>query len=308
MAAWRSEFRPSRVPLFAAGRPLAREASGLDPLPSVISGSLRASKLDAGGRPDTVATHCRTLNGLTLAEHTNRVALVTGASRGVGASTALLLAARGYDIVVNYHSKRSRAEEIASSVRALGRRALVGQADLTIGSEVASMVESVRVEFHHINVLILNASGGLEKGKPPDYAMRLNLEAQVRVVDCSLPLMPSGSRIVFVTSHMAHFYAAKGMTGPYEPVAASKYAGEQALLARRWEFVKLGLGLVVVSGDMIEGTITPRLLERMDRGMTRARREQVGALPTVEEFARAITDAATSAELANSTIFVGNKD
>jgi 3-oxoacyl-[acyl-carrier protein] reductase len=65
---------------------------------------------------------------------------------------------------------------------------------------------------------------------------------------------------------------------------------------------------VVVSGDMIEGTITPKLLERMDRGMTRSRREQVGKLPTVEEFARAIADAAGSATSALSTVFVGNTD
>jgi NAD(P)-dependent dehydrogenase (short-subunit alcohol dehydrogenase family) len=243
-----------------------------------------------------------------LVERTNQVALVTGASRGVGAATALLLAERGYDIVVNYHSKRSRAEETASAVRAFGRRALVAQADLTSGADVASMVASVPSEFQHINVLILNASGGLEKGKPPDYAMQLNLEAQVRVVDYTLPLMPKDGRIVFVTSHMAHFYAVRGMAGPYGPVAASKYAGEQALLARRTEFTRLGVSLVVVSGDMIEGTITPKLLERMDKGMTRSRRDQVGALPTVEEFARAVVEAATSAEPASSTIFVGSTD
>lgn len=243
-----------------------------------------------------------------MAEHKNRVALVTGASRGVGASTASSLARSGYDIVVNYHSKRSRAEEVASVVRTFGQRALVAQADLTSGAEVASMLESVRSEFGHIDVLILNASGGLEKDKPPDYAMRLNLEAQVHLVDSALSLMPTGSRIVFVTSHLAHFHASKRVSGPYAPVAASKHAGEQALRARRTEFAKLGVDLVVVSGDMIEGTITPRLLERMNRGMTQTRREQAGALPTVEEFARAIADVASRADPADSTIFVGSTD
>jgi NAD(P)-dependent dehydrogenase (short-subunit alcohol dehydrogenase family) len=243
-----------------------------------------------------------------LAEYKNRVALVTGASRGVGASTALSLAQRGYDIVVNYHSKGARAEEIASAVRSFGRRALTAQADLTSNADLASMLESVRLEFEHVDVLILNASGGLEKGKPPNYAMQLNLEAQMRIVDSALPLMPAGGRIVFVTSHLAHFYASKEVSGPYQPVAASKYAGEQALRARHTEFAKLGISLVVLSGDMIEGTTTPRLLERMNRGMTQSRREQVGALPTVEEFARAIADAASAAEPAESTIFVGSID
>jgi NAD(P)-dependent dehydrogenase (short-subunit alcohol dehydrogenase family) len=170
------------------------------------------------------------------------------------------------------------------------------------------MMESVRSEFQRIDALILNASGGLEKGKPPNYAMQLNLEAQVHVVDSALPLMPDGGRIVFVTSHLAHFYGSRNITGAYEPVAASKYAGEQALRARRAEFANRGIHLVVVSADMIEGTITPRLLERMDRGTTQARREQVGALPTIDEFARAIADAASVPEPTDATVFVGNTD
>jgi 3-oxoacyl-[acyl-carrier protein] reductase len=185
---------------------------------------------------------------------------------------------------------------------------MAGQADLTNKPDGDSMMELIRQEFQRIDVLVLNASGGLEKGKSPDYAMRLNLDAQVGVVDGALPLMSGAGRIVFVTSHMAHFYAERGMSGPYEPVAASKYAGEQALRARRTEFANLGIGLVVVSGDMIEGTITPKLLERMDRGMTVARREQVGSLLTIDAFAEAIADAASSRDTTNETIFVGKTD
>jgi hypothetical protein len=59
---------------------------------------------------------------------------------------------------------------------------------------------------------------------------------------------------------------------------------------------------------MIEGTITPRLLERMDRGMVQNRRRQAGALPTIDEFAHAIADAASSPEPAGATIFVGSTD
>jgi 3-oxoacyl-[acyl-carrier protein] reductase len=236
------------------------------------------------------------------------VALVTGASRGIGASVSKLLAERGLDIVVNYHSKRPRAEIVASAVRGHGRRALLAQADLTCREAVAAMVETVRVEFGRIDLLILNASGGLEKGKPTDYAMQLNLTAQVSLVDLILPLMPSGGRIVFVTSHLAHFYADRGAKGPYEPVAASKYAGEQALNVRRPEFNALGVSLVIVSGDMIEGTITRKLLERMKPGVTQARRDQAGQLPTVEEFAKAIVDAAFDSKRGDAVIFVGHVD
>jgi isoaspartyl peptidase/L-asparaginase-like protein (Ntn-hydrolase superfamily) len=68
----------------------------------------------------------------------------------------------------------------------------------------------------------------------------------------------------------------------------------------------LGITLSIVSGDMIEGTITPRLLERMDRGVMQSRREQAGALPTVDEFAEAIANAASMPESSNDTIFVGS--
>lgn len=72
--------------------------------------------------------------------------------------------------------------------------------------------------------------------------------------------------------------------GPYEPVVASKYAGEQALLKRRPKFDKLEISLGIVSGDMIERAITLKLLDRVDRGTIQARRTQAGALPTVSEF------------------------
>jgi 3-oxoacyl-[acyl-carrier protein] reductase len=243
-----------------------------------------------------------------MAEGVRRVALITGASRGVGASIAALLADRGFNVVINYHSKRSRAEDVAADVQARGGRALIVQADLTKSDETSAMVSTIGMTFGRLDALVLNASGGLEKGKPPEYAMDLNLNAQIGLVDASLPLIPRGGRIVFITSHMAHFYAERGMVGSYQPVAASKYAGEQALRARQTEFADRGVALAVVSGDMIEGTITPRLLERMDRGMTSARLEQVGSLPTVAEFAFAIAEAVTTAHPSGHTVFVGSTD
>jgi NAD(P)-dependent dehydrogenase (short-subunit alcohol dehydrogenase family) len=179
---------------------------------------------------------------------------------------------------------------------------------MTNRDDIAGMIEAVRNEYGRLDVLVLNASGGLEKDKSADYAMQLNLTAQVQLVDAALPLMPKGSRIVFVTSHMAHFHGEKPMSGPYEAVAASKFAGEKALRARAAEFADSGIGFVVVSGDMIEGTITPKLLERIDKGTIETRRRQAGSLPTVEEFAAAIAEAALSPESRSSTIFVGSTE
>lgn len=236
-----------------------------------------------------------------------RVALVTGASRGIGAEVAYKLAERGADIVVNYRSKRPRAEEVATSIRALGRRAVLAQADLTDADESTAMFDLVGREYGRLDLLILNASGGLEKDKAEDYALQLNRSAQERAADLSIPLMMQGSRIVFVTSHLAHFYGQKPTFPGYEVVAASKYAGEQALRARVPALTDRGIRLVVVSGDLIEGTITPRLMEREQRGLIEGRRAQVGTLPTIPEFAQAIVDAATDPNVeSGTTIFVGS--
>ena len=238
-----------------------------------------------------------------------KVALVTGGSRGVGAAVVALFAERGADVVINYRTKGSRAEEIANAVRAAGRHALLAQADITHDGDVAAMLHATQDHFGRLDFLILNASGGLEKDKPADYATRINVTAQTRIVDLALPLMPTHGRIVFVTSHMAHFHGQKPVYDPYEPVAASKKAGEQALRARIPELMARGISLVVVSGDVIEGTITPRLLERARPGLIEARRAQAGRLPTVDDFARAIVEAATDPQLeSGATIFVGSTD
>jgi 3-oxoacyl-[acyl-carrier protein] reductase len=235
--------------------------------------------------------------------------LVTGASRGIGASVALMMAEEGADVAVNYRSKGPRAEEIANQVRALGRRALLARADLTDQSGVAAMADAIEGTFGRLNDLVLNASGGLEKGKPASYAMELNLTAQVRTLDAVLPLMQSGRAIVFVTSHLAHFYGRKPVYTAYEDIAASKRAGEDALCSRIPEFEARGIRLAIVSGDMIEGTITPKLLERTQRGLIEGRRAQAGALPTVQEFAAAIVDAAADASRPNGHVsFVGPTD
>jgi 3-oxoacyl-[acyl-carrier protein] reductase len=75
------------------------------------------------------------------------------------------------------------------------------------------------------------------------------------------------------------------------------------------EFEARGVRLAIVSGDMIEGTITPKLLERTQRGLIESRRAQAGALPTVQEIAAAIVDAAADAHRPNGHVsFVGPTD
>lgn len=121
--------------------------------------------------------------------------------------------------------------------------------------------------------------------------------------------MHSGGRIVFVTSHLAHFYGRKPVYELYEPVAASKYAGEQALRDRHTQFSDRGISLAVVSSDLIEGNITPKLMERSNRGFINERRQQAGSLPSVEDFARAIADTCGNSSLSSgATVFVGSTE
>ena len=238
-----------------------------------------------------------------------RTALVTGASRGIGAAVAVQLAKQGADVAINFRSKGSRAEQIAAQIHALGRRSLLAQADLTDQRGVNVMAGAIEEKFGQLHLLVLNASGGLEKDKPASYAMELNLTAQVRTLEAVLPLMPPGGCVIFVTSHLAHFYGRKPVYAAYEGIAASKKAGEDALRARMPEFEARGLRFAIVSGDMIDGTITPKLLERTQRGLIESRRGQAGVLPTVQDFAVAIVDAAADSGRPNGHVaYVGTTD
>ncbi|WP_330181386.1 SDR family oxidoreductase [Nocardia sp. NBC_01503] len=236
-----------------------------------------------------------------------RIVLITGASRGIGAETARVLGHRGDHVIVNYREKRRRAETIAAEIAAAGGSASVAGADIADTDSAAGLISAVIAEFGRLDVLILNASGGLERDAAPDYAMRLNRDAQTRLARLAVPHLPRGGRIVFVTSHQAHFSPTRPVPAGYEPIAASKRAGEDGLRAMIPEFISDGIDFTVVSGDMIDGTIIVRLLERRDPGAVTARREH-GELPTVEEFATAVADATTVIAAPGHTIYVGGKD
>ena len=85
------------------------------------------------------------------------VALVTGASRGIGRAIALELAAQGADIGVNYTASSSAAKDVAAQIRGLGRQALVVQADISDGEAVSAMTKAVTGELGAPTILINNA-------------------------------------------------------------------------------------------------------------------------------------------------------
>lgn len=235
-----------------------------------------------------------------------KTVLVTGSSRGIGADTIGYFAEAGADVVINYRQKAPRAEKVAAAAREQGVRALTVQGDLTDAASLEAMFGAVVEEFGGLDVLVMNASGGMEAGLGENYAMRLNRDAQVALLTAALPVLRDGARVVFVTSHQAHFIKSTPTMPEYEQVALSKRAGEDALRDMIPQLAERGIEFVVVSGDMIEGTITATLLERARPGAIEARRESAGKLYNVSEFAAEVARAAVEDVPADNTRLIGD--
>ncbi|KQQ01290.1 MULTISPECIES: SDR family oxidoreductase [unclassified Rathayibacter] len=232
--------------------------------------------------------------------------LVTGSSRGIGADTIRYFAEAGARVVVNYRSKAPRATKLVDQIVSGGGSAFAVGADLTDADSRTALFSRIQEELGGLDVLVLNASGGMESNMGEDYAMVLNRDSQVASLDAALPLLGAGSRVVFVTSHQAHFIRTTPTMPEYEPVALSKRAGEDALRERIAELSERGVEFVVVSGDMIEGTITATLLERSNPGAISSRRESAGKLYNVGEFAAEVALAAVEPIPADNTRLVGD--
>jgi len=84
-------------------------------------------------------------------------ALVTGASKGIGAALAIGLAREGADVAVNYHGDRAGAEEVASAIRQMGRDAFAVQADISDVKAIYAMFDQIKERFGRLDVLINNA-------------------------------------------------------------------------------------------------------------------------------------------------------
>ena len=232
--------------------------------------------------------------------------LVTGSSRGIGADTVGYFAEAGAKVVINFRNKEARALKLVAAIEEKGGTAIAVGADLTSAADVSAMFETIQREYGGLDILVMNASGGMESGMAADYAMQLNRDAQDSLLTAALPLLGDGSRVVFVTSHQAHFIKTVETMPEYVPVALSKRAGEDALRARIPELAEKGIGFVVVSGDMIEGTITATLLERANPGAISSRKEAAGKLYNVSEFAAEVTAAAVEPIPADNTRYVGD--
>jgi len=121
----------------------------------------------------------------------DRVALVTGASRGIGRAIALAFAAHGADVVVNYLQSTSQAQQVVAQIEAIGRRAIAVQADVSSQSEVDAMVLQALDALGRIDVLVNNAGIVLPFDlQQPDY------DAWQRMVDVNVKGMLLCARAV----------------------------------------------------------------------------------------------------------------
>ena len=92
-----------------------------------------------------------------MTELKNRVALVTGGSRGIGAGIAVALAQAGADVAVNYHERAEAAHSVCAQINVLGRKTMAVKADASVAAEVKRMVAEVEANLGPVDILINNA-------------------------------------------------------------------------------------------------------------------------------------------------------
>src|SRR5258707_15160658 len=117
------------------------------------------------------------------------VALITVGSRGIGAATALALAALGYDVAITYHNKAARANEVVAAVVKQDVRALALGCDITRQEDLDQLFIRLGEWTNSLDLLVLNASGGLERDlldNDSEYPMRINRDAQLAILDAAL--------------------------------------------------------------------------------------------------------------------------
>src|SRR6266516_793909 len=142
-----------------------------------------------------------------------RVALVTGSSRGIGRACAIRLAEAGADVIINYVTSHSAADEVARQVAALGRRTAIVKADVSEQSDIIAMVSFVRDAFGALDILVSNAATGgfrpllATTARQFEAAMNTNVRALVFLVQAALPLLEQRqgrARVIAISSHGSH--------------------------------------------------------------------------------------------------------
>ena len=188
-----------------------------------------------------------------------KIALITGASRGLGKNTALHLAAQGVDIIGTYHSAAGEAQAVVEQVEALGGRAAMLQLDVSQSatfndfvSQVGSVLKEVFAQ-DHFNFLINNAGIGVHASFEEtteaqfDQLVAIQFKGPFFLTQKLLPLIGDGGRIVNISSGLARF----SLPG-YAAYAAMKGAMEVLTRYQAKELGGRGITVNILAPGAIE--------------------------------------------------------
>lgn len=239
-----------------------------------------------------------------------KVAVITGNSRGIGAGISLALAEVGVNIIGSHvdPNKETRANKLKAQLEDLGIKSTSVVADITDPSGRKALLDAALANYTQgIDYLILNAAGGLEQGKPANWAETINKDAQLALVDTFLPHIRPNGAVMYITSLWAHKYGEVEQLPGYEPVAKSKNMGEKALRERIPELAERNIRLLIECGHIISGTAAYTLF-RLDNRQYITEIEKTaegGKFATPEDMGRAARDLILSDKISGSTVFVG---
>jgi enoyl-[acyl-carrier protein] reductase III len=218
-----------------------------------------------------------------------KVALVTGAARGIGRAIALKLAAAGCDVAANYYNSGDEAGALCEEIRALGRRACAIQASVGIPDSVDEMFAEFRRHYDRLDIVVSNAASGVLKPatemtlKHWRWCMETNALALNLLAQRSLDLMPAGGRIVALSS----LGAARAMPG-YGFIGASKAALEALARTLAQELGPRGIRVNVVSAGVVDTDALAYFPNREALLADYARRTPAGPVLTTQDVAGAV--------------------
>jgi len=218
-----------------------------------------------------------------------KVALVTGASRGIGRAIALKLASGGSDVAVNYYNSGAEAEALSSEIRGMGRRACALQASVGIPESVDEMFAELAKHFDHLDIVISNAASGVLK---PAMEMTLKhwrwcLETNALALDLlaqrAVPIMPPGGRIIALSS----LGAVRAMPN-YGFIGASKAALESLVRTLAQELGPRQIRVNTVSAGVVDTDALRYFPNRDELLANFAQRTPAGPVLTPEDVAGAV--------------------
>jgi enoyl-[acyl-carrier protein] reductase III len=218
-----------------------------------------------------------------------KIALVTGAARGIGRAIALKLAGGGCDVAANYYNSHEEAEALCAEIRALGRRAVPIKASVGLPDSVDELFAELRRHFERLDVIVSNAASGVLRPatemtlKHWRWCMETNALALNLLAQRALPLMGQGGRIIAMSS----LGAERAMPG-YGFIGASKAALESLVRTLAQELGPRGIRVNAVSAGVVDTDALQYFPNREELLASFAHRTPAGPTLTPADVAGAV--------------------